>query len=117
MRPTVKPTGTLTSIGLEPQAEVGTGTTQDAPPLDAAEVETEPVEVEDGLHIGRQLGIGLAMVLFMTVVTGIIYPVVITGVAQAAFPSQANGSLVTDSKGQVVGSLLLEQVFTDTRYF
>lgn len=77
----------------------------------------EPLEIEDGLHIGRQLGVGLAMVLFLTVVTGLIYPLVVTGIAQVVFPGQANGSLVTDKSGQVVGSALLGQVFTDTRYF
>jgi len=74
-------------------------------------------EIEDGLNIGRQLGIGLGMVLFLTVLTGLIYPLVVTGLAQVAFPAQANGSLVTDAHGQVVGSALLGQVFTDTRYF
>ncbi len=74
-------------------------------------------DVEDGLHIGRQLVMGLGMLLAFTVVTGFIYPLFITGIAQVAFKSQANGSMVTDSKGQVVGSLLQEQVFTATRYF
>jgi len=74
-------------------------------------------DVEDGLNIGRQLVLGLGLLIAFTVVTGIIYPLVITGIAQVAFNSQANGSLVTDSKGQVVGSLLREQVFTDTKYF
>lgn len=74
-------------------------------------------QLEDGLHIGRQLGVGLAMVVFLTVLTGLVYPLVVTGIAQVAFPSQANGSLVTDKSGQVVGSALLGQVFSDTRYF
>src|SRR5947209_3089085 len=73
--------------------------------------------VEDGLNIGRQLLIGVGMVLMITLITGIIYPLVVTGIAQVAFPSQANGSLAYDSKGQPVGSLLLQQVFTDTKYF
>src|SRR5947207_88372 len=74
-------------------------------------------QLEDGLHIGRQLAVGLGMVLFLTVLTGLIYPLVVTGIAQVVFPSQANGSLVTDKNGTVVGSALLGQVFTDTRYF
>jgi K+-transporting ATPase ATPase C chain len=91
-------------------------------PLGESTVETLPANppeetVEDGLNIGRQLGIGLGMLIFVTLLTGIIYPLVITGISQVAFHSQANGSLATDSKGQVVGSLLLGQVFTDTRYF
>ena len=81
-------------------------------PLNAAEE-----LIEDGLNIGRQLVVGLGMVLFLTLVTGILYPLVVTGIAQVAFPSQANGSMVTDRSGKVVGSALLGQVFTDTRYF
>ncbi len=73
--------------------------------------------VEDGLSIGRQLLVGLGMLLMLTLITGIIYPLVVTGIAQVAFPSQANGSIAYDSEGQPVGSLLLEQVFTDTKYF
>jgi K+-transporting ATPase ATPase C chain len=83
------------------------------PPVRAA----APVEIEDGLHIGRQLAVGLGMVLMLTGLTGILYPLVVTGIAQVVFPSQANGSLVTDKTGQVVGSALLGQVFTDPRYF
>jgi K+-transporting ATPase ATPase C chain len=75
------------------------------------------VEVEDGLHIGRQLLVGLLMLLLLTVVTGIAYPLVITGVAQMAFPAQANGSMVRDASGRVVGSELIGQVFTGTTYF
>jgi K+-transporting ATPase ATPase C chain len=77
----------------------------------------ENIEVEDGLNIGRQLGLGLVMVIFLTLLTGIIYPLVITGVAQVVFPSQANGSIVVGASGQPVGSALLGQVFTDTKYF
>ena len=94
--------------GRSPMAQ---GAVTDAPAASPIE------DVEDGLNIGRQLGIGLGMVLMMTLITGIIYPLVVTGIAQVAFNSQANGSMVTDSKGQVVGSVLIEQVFTDTRYF
>ncbi len=74
-------------------------------------------EVEDGLHVGRQLLVGLGMVVALTVITGLIYPLVVTGIGQVVFPAQANGSQVTDRAGQVVGSALLGQVFTDTRYF
>ena len=75
------------------------------------------IEIEDGLHLGRQLARGLGMVVFLTVLTGLVYPLLVTGIAQVAFPAQANGSLVTAPNGQVVGSALLGQVFTDTRYF
>jgi hypothetical protein len=78
----------------------------------------EPADsIEDGLNIGRQLGIGLAMVIFLTLLTGIIYPLAVTGIAQAVFSSQANGSIVANKQGQPVGSSLIGQVFTDTRYF
>jgi potassium-transporting ATPase KdpC subunit len=58
----------------------------------------------------------LRMTLLMTVVTGLIYPGVVTGICQVLFPSQANGSLVTRN-GQVVGSALIAQGFTKPEYF
>lgn len=78
---------------------------------------TQTVDIEDGLNIGRQLAIGSIAVFLLTVITGIIYPLLITGVAQIAFNKEANGSMATDSTGTVVGSELLGQVFTDTKYF
>jgi K+-transporting ATPase ATPase C chain len=51
------------------------------------------------------------------VLTGIIYPYVITGLAQMLFPWRANGSLVTDEQGKVVGSDLIAQGFTNPAYF
>ena len=51
------------------------------------------------------------------VLTGLIYPFVMTGIAQVLFPWRANGSLVTDEKGQVIGSELIGQGFTDPAYF
>ncbi|OBZ12237.1 potassium-transporting ATPase subunit KdpC [Bacillus sp. FJAT-26390] len=55
-------------------------------------------------------------VLFM-ILCGIIYPLVSTGAAQLLFPKQANGSLIEDSSGQVVGSELIGQNFTDPKWF
>jgi len=59
-----------------------------------------------------------AVVLFvvLSVLTGLIYPFTIAGVAQLAFPSQANGSLATRN-GQVIGSSLIGQNFADAKYF
>jgi K+-transporting ATPase ATPase C chain len=61
----------------------------------------------------RILWTALAMTIVMTVLTGLAYPLVITGVAQVLFHHQANGSLVANSQGQVVGSSLIAQPFTD----
>jgi K+-transporting ATPase ATPase C chain len=57
------------------------------------------------------------MVVVLTVILGIIYPAVMTGFAQALFPHQANGSLVRDASGSVVGSTLLGQNFAKPEYF
>src|ERR1700730_8798515 len=64
----------------------------------------------------KELKPAFLMMLVMTVLTGLIYPAVITGIAQAVFRDQANGSLIL-SNGQVVGSRLIGQNFTKTEYF
>ncbi len=54
--------------------------------------------------MGRQIVIALRATLVTLVLTGLLYPLVMTGIAQALFPSKADGSLVRDGKGAVVGS-------------
>ncbi|WP_313712575.1 potassium-transporting ATPase subunit KdpC [Pseudomonas sp.] len=59
----------------------------------------------------------LSLILLMTVVTGALYPLAVTGVAQLAFPDQANGSLLRDERGQVRGSALIAQDFQGDGWF
>ncbi|WP_236184257.1 potassium-transporting ATPase subunit KdpC [Pseudomonas juntendi] len=59
----------------------------------------------------------LSLALTMTLITGGLYPLVVTGVAQVAFPVQANGSLVRDDHGQVRGSALIAQNFQGDGWF
>ena len=61
--------------------------------------------------------IALRATIVTLVLTGLIYPFVMTGLAQVLFPWRANGSLVTDEKGQVVGSELIAQGFSNPAYF
>jgi K+-transporting ATPase ATPase C chain len=64
----------------------------------------------------RELRTGLMVFLALTLVTGVIYPGIVTLVATVAFPSQAGGSLI-EAGGDTVGSRLIGQAFTSPRYF
>ena len=66
--------------------------------------------------VRRQLVAGLAMTIVMTVLTGILYPLAVTGASQVLFSHRADGSFVT-SGGKVVGSALIGQNFKDPKYF
>jgi K+-transporting ATPase ATPase C chain len=63
------------------------------------------------------LSIGLRTTLVTLVVTGLLYPLALTGVSQLFFPSRANGSFVADERGEIVGSELIAQAFANPGYF
>jgi potassium-transporting ATPase KdpC subunit len=67
--------------------------------------------------IRRQLWPAVGLTLALTLITGILYPLAVTVIAQVAFPSQANGSLIITEDGQVVGSSLIGQGFSEPQYF
>jgi len=66
--------------------------------------------------MGRQLRAALVSLGLLTLLTGLVYPLVVTGLAQVIFPRQANGSLIVRD-GKAVGSELIGQPFDDPKYF
>jgi K+-transporting ATPase ATPase C chain len=66
--------------------------------------------------MSAQIRPAIVVLVLLSVVTGIVYPAVVTGIAQVAFPFQANGSLIVRD-GKAVGSALIGQPFDDPRYF
>lgn len=65
----------------------------------------------------KNLVTAILMTVVTTVLLGLIYPLVVTGLAQVIFPDQANGSLIRNSEGAVIGSRLIGQPFSSPGYF
>jgi K+-transporting ATPase ATPase C chain len=65
----------------------------------------------------KQIWPAIALTFVLMIITGLVYPGVVTGLAQLLFPRQANGSLIVASNGQVVGSALIGQSFSRPEYF
>ncbi|HEY7526865.1 MAG TPA: potassium-transporting ATPase subunit KdpC [Candidatus Limnocylindria bacterium] len=65
----------------------------------------------------RSLWPAIALLIALTLVTGVIYPAVVTAIAQVAFPHQANGSFIETADGRTIGSSLIGQCFQDDKYF
>ena len=68
------------------------------------------------MNITRNLIAAVLMTIVTTLILGILYPLVITGIAQVAFPDQANGQLI-ERNGKVVGSRIIGQGFSSPGYF
>jgi K+-transporting ATPase ATPase C chain len=96
---------------MSPISQSATGT------LDRETANAAP-RVEEKAHAGLASLVRPAAMLLLvfTLLTGLAYPVLVTGIAQVLFPSQANGSLIRDG-GKVVGSALIGQPFASPRYF
>src|SRR6185369_13240613 len=65
----------------------------------------------------KQFRPALVALIALTIITGVIYPLLVTGIAQVVFPYQANGSIITGADGKPVGSELIGQQFDDPKYF
>jgi potassium-transporting ATPase KdpC subunit len=87
-------------------------------PADAGQApERTPERASRPNILNRYIRPAVVITLLLTVVTGLIYPGIVTGLAQLLFHDKANGSLVYASNGQVIGSELIGQYWTSSKYF
>nr|WP_317892568.1 potassium-transporting ATPase subunit KdpC [uncultured Sphingomonas sp.] len=70
-----------------------------------------------GNDFSTSLRPAIVLTILFAILLGILYPLAMTGIGQALFPFQANGSLVRDGSGRVIGSAVVGQAFTSDRYF
>jgi K+-transporting ATPase ATPase C chain len=82
----------------------------------SAEDNVKTLPAGGNLNLKSNLLIAAIMLVFMTVLTGVVYPLVVTGIAKVAFPSQSSGSIISQN-GKPVGSNLIGQTFKGDRYF
>lgn len=90
-------------------------TTSTTDPSDERTADTQPIETGRRALL-RQFRPAILLTLLLTLLLGIIYPLAVTGAAQALFPSQANGSLIY-ANGKPAGSRLIGQYWTQPQYF
>lgn len=84
--------------------------------MDIDNIQTPTIEAEES-SLGRDLLRAVLATLVITVMVGVIYPALVWGIGQAAFNKQANGSLISDSSGKVIGSEIIGQSFSQPQYF
>jgi K+-transporting ATPase ATPase C chain len=66
--------------------------------------------------MSREIRPAIVLIVALTLITGLVYPLVMTGLAQVLFPSRGNGSMI-EKDGKVIGSALIGQVFAEDKYF